>query len=182
MDIISLSLVVWDDDSELKAEITKASDDGIVIFCSTSDMGSNWRPSFPAEYHKEQKVLAIAACDDWGTPLAHSQVASCDYYLPGKDIMVGPVPFVSSEERVTGSSVATAIAAGLGSLTLQCTRLAKEDQGKYWMELGRKWAVKNAFNRMCAEIAPKYVQPKQFVESLDSHEFDFDVSLQIFRT
>jgi len=115
-------------------------------------------------------TISIAACDRYGRMLNWSKEEKKSYRINGKDVLAGTVPYVVSEERITGNSVATAIAAGLGSLILSCCRLVgrtavpkdliEENFGKMVLD-HRRWYIepKNLFSKQGAE--QEYQEPKE---------------------
>ena len=161
VDIISMSLALYKECPGLEEWVKKASDKDILIFCSTADKGNNLQDTWPAKYGKHiQTVMAIAACDEYGKPLDWTQETGYNYRIHGKDILAGAVPFLTSHDYVTGSSAATAIAAGLGSLILSCHHLAGNTKAKAnpavpW----RKSAVANRFDKMKKDDNASYVIP-----------------------
>ncbi|CAG9981145.1 unnamed protein product, partial [Clonostachys byssicola] len=126
VDIISLSLVVYQDsDQNLAHQINLAKDEDIVILSSTADGGmrkENTTTSADKSAHIE--VINIGASDWNGNLLNESQKAGYDYCMVGQNVPVGLVPFLKSREVVTGSSVATALAAGLAALIVACCRIS----------------------------------------------------------
>lgn len=130
----------------LHTAIDKAISQGIVIICSTADDGNNRTPSALSAH---PDTIAIAACDSGGKPLDFSVESGYQYMVPGKDILAGAVPFVDCKESISGSSVATAIAAGLASLVLSCLHVACND--KVALRKDERWAlekVKEYFDNM----------------------------------
>lgn len=101
----------------LRKAVSDAHTDNIVMICSTADDGRNQDYSYPARY---EETIGIAACNAYGTLLKNATETDARYYVPGKNVNAGVAPFLSSTPEVSGSSAATAIAAGLASLTLSC--------------------------------------------------------------
>lgn len=115
----------------MRDALEEASDTGIVITCSMHDEGSRTSDAYPAEYRTGDlidSILVLAACDEYGKPLREVDYNKIDYKLIGNHVPAGVVPFVKSEEYISGSSVATALAAGLASLALTCDRLANPEK------------------------------------------------------
>ncbi|KAL7950024.1 hypothetical protein V8C42DRAFT_309254 [Trichoderma barbatum] len=122
VDVISLSLVTFSDpDKRMFEAIKAAKEDDIVIICSTADEGSIGAHSVG---ENSKNAISIAACDRWGNLLPQSQKTGFDYQFLGHNVHVGQVPFLESLEIIEGSSVSTAIAAGMASLILACARLS----------------------------------------------------------
>lgn len=101
----------------LRKAVADAHTNNILMICSTADDGRNQDYSYPAKY---DETIGIAACNAYGTLLKNATETDARYYVPGKNVNAGVVPFLSSDSEVSGSSEATAIAAGLASLTLSC--------------------------------------------------------------
>ncbi|KAK5991372.1 Subtilisin DY-like protein [Cladobotryum mycophilum] len=124
VDIISLSLVAYTDVSNLSNALMAAKDKDIVILCSTADEGYRSPTAVTGQSQHQQDVFTIAAHDQWGNVLDYSQKGGYSFGFIGNNVHVGQVPFLKSTESVSGSSVATAIAAGTASLILACYRLS----------------------------------------------------------
>ncbi|KAH6951191.1 hypothetical protein BKA56DRAFT_535586 [Ilyonectria sp. MPI-CAGE-AT-0026] len=125
VDIISMSFILEETTKELESQIDAASQKGIVMTCSTHDEGSRIDKAFPASLKGgTTSLLVLAACDVYGRILREAKEDTYDYLIRGKDVAAGVIPFLKSEDTITGSSVATALAAALCSLILTCNRLA----------------------------------------------------------
>jgi hypothetical protein len=107
---------------ELEKAINMADRKNILLFCSASDQGNNTKKdqtlSYPAKARPD-KMFQIGAATasgkgwDW---LGHGHV---DYIFPGEKLLLqnrlGSLP-----ETLSGSSLATGLAAGLAALVLYC--------------------------------------------------------------
>jgi hypothetical protein len=96
-----------------------------LIFCSTADTGSHSGPSiYPANY---ENVITVSAANPYGGP----RLESCHdvhLMLGGEEVPAfGPQFMTRYNENPSGSSVATALAAGLASLCLFLARMANQD-------------------------------------------------------
>ena len=158
VDIISMSFAILDTNERLRKACAKADDKGIVMVCSTHDEGSNISESWPAEYGQ---AITITACDEYGG-LPRNTTETYDYGLHGLDVAAGVVPFLESNDRISGSSVATAIAAGLSSLILSCDRLAHP--GKKYEGYDRKNMVEIQLKKMRSSKQEKYVILERFAD------------------
>lgn len=116
-----MSFTIAEMPNGLDKEIKGADDDGILMLCSTHDEGYNVADAYPADH---KRTITIAACDEYGGLLRSLAESKYDFAFYGSNVPAGKIPFVESTERITGSSAATAIAAGLSSLLLSCERLA----------------------------------------------------------
>ncbi|PTB62989.1 hypothetical protein BBK36DRAFT_1144522 [Trichoderma citrinoviride] len=147
----------------------------IVILCSTNDEGAIARPSTfdRLTLVNNQDILAIAACNQYGRLLESSQ-DDYSYGFFGHKVHVGQIPFLQSEEHVSGSSVATAIAAGAASLILAFCRLSKNCE----IEPGIDWRsrkVRDTFQRMSEGDSIRYVHLKNLCgkgKSLETVDFE----------
>ncbi|KAF4452933.1 Peptidase S8/S53, subtilisin/kexin/sedolisin [Fusarium austroafricanum] len=126
VDIISMSFVLGEDpDRVMEKKIIEAGKAGIVMTCSTHDEGSRIQKAYPASSMGDCiALLVLAACDEYGKLLRDIEPSLYSYMLRGQNVPAGVVEFIQSSEKISGSSVATALAAGLCSLILTCARLA----------------------------------------------------------
>ncbi|CAG9975209.1 unnamed protein product [Clonostachys byssicola] len=121
VDIISISWTLNKANAELNKAIESAYENGIIVFCSTADEGalSNAEPVGQAAH-----VLTVSATDQWGhlTSKATSS-RKVDVLVPVENIDA-PAPdyMINQSNTVSGSSVATALAAGIASLALLMLR------------------------------------------------------------
>nr|CDP29054.1 Putative serine protease [Podospora anserina S mat+] len=121
VDIISMSFSIVETTNKFDAVIIQAHSRGIILMCSSHDEGVVAPKSFPASY---DETLTIAACDEYGALLREVKDKNgFKYKLNALNIAAGSVPFLNSSERISGSSVTTAIASGLSSLILSCVSL-----------------------------------------------------------
>ncbi len=124
-----MSFVTGDYNENLVQAIRKASDDGIVMTCSTHDEGSRIVDAYPAGHMADTlSLIVLAACDEYGKLLRNVEDNKYHYMLRGQDVAAGIIPFLKSEDTISGSSVSTALAAGLCSLILTCDRLANPEK------------------------------------------------------
>jgi hypothetical protein len=145
VDIISISWVTRTNEEALENAIKKAAGDSaespILIFSSTADEGVDPGKIFPAAY---DETFTVAATDRYGHVRPASQ-EDVDILVPGEDISAdGPVymkKFMTG--TVTGSSVATALAAGIASLALLMLRIFNGDESavKQFMRKGQMMGV-----------------------------------------
>ncbi|KAL6817437.1 peptidase S8/S53 domain-containing protein [Trichoderma camerunense] len=127
VDIISMSFAISEKTDELELACNAAAAHGIVLLCSTHDEGLGVSTTYPASFHN---TITITACDDYGKvlrPGPSSDTGSFQYKVQGQSVAAGVIPFLDSDDYISGSSVATAITAGLSSLILSCDRIAKYD-------------------------------------------------------
>ncbi|KAI0520750.1 hypothetical protein F5B22DRAFT_598226 [Xylaria bambusicola] len=146
VDIISISLVVFANTEDMIKQIEKARRKDIVVLVSTADTGLATTPTSTDKPDNNEDLFTIVACDKWGNLLPFSQKSGYRFRFVGHNVQVGQIPFLKSEESVTGSSAATAIAAGAASLILACYRISPkfDDSGEDW----RYRMVKKRFREM----------------------------------
>lgn len=122
-----MSFAISERTDELEDACNTAAESGIVMLCSTHDEGLGVSTSYPASFHN---TITITACDDYGKvlrPGPPSDTGSFQYKVQGQSVAAGVIPFLDSDDYISGSSVATAITAGLSSLILSCDRIAKHE-------------------------------------------------------
>jgi subtilisin family serine protease len=168
VDVISLSLYVYaDKEGKMAQSIRRARDQDIVLVWSTADQG-NRPPPNPDGVQRNKgtrpdDLLSIAACDWNGNLLGESQKEDFDYSFVGQDVPVGVVPFLRSTESVSGSSVATALAAGTASLILACCHISENCQTNNSDVKWRFRMVVQMFNTMRLGTHPPWVDLDNFV-------------------
>ncbi|KAL7973096.1 hypothetical protein HDV63DRAFT_414849, partial [Trichoderma sp. SZMC 28014] len=125
VDIISMSIALLDPGKDnMEWWVNKAREKGVIIVCTTHDEGTRSPTCYPAEW-KQKGILVITACDEYGRLLRDIDEKQYDYMVQGQNVAAGVIPFVESSDFLTGSSVSTALAAGLSSLILTCFKVAR---------------------------------------------------------
>ncbi|KAL9566297.1 hypothetical protein ACKAV7_009656 [Fusarium commune] len=116
---------------DLENAIVEAANANILMFCSARDKGAHNTPTYPSK--ATGKIFTIGAANSSGASVDYVGNASeLSYIFPGDKVEVdsGRTP----PEIVDGSSVATALAAGLAALILYCIQvrifLAKDSKQK----------------------------------------------------
>ncbi|KAI0465847.1 hypothetical protein F4859DRAFT_499445 [Xylaria cf. heliscus] len=163
VDVISMSFTITsnEEDHELKRALDNAGSKGIAILCSAHDEGTKVNKAWPAD-HEGNYIIVVAACDEYGRILR--EMRSDKYYMfHGKNVAAGAIPFLQSNDRITGSSVATALAAGLSSLTLACDRMVDPDERIHkGNDRGYAPSIKKRFDSMTSTKDSKYVLLDKF--------------------
>jgi hypothetical protein len=166
-----MSFVIDDDkNEELLEELNSATKDDIVMTCSTHDEGSRIVDASPAKYKGESvSLIVLAACDEYGKLLREVEETKYHYKIRGRDVAAGVIPFLKSEETISGSSVSTALAAGLSSLILTCDSLAcimADTRNDYMHDNkhngSRRALVKDHLGRMTSSADNKFVLLEKF--------------------
>lgn len=92
-----------------------------LLFASTGDKGGHSTGCYPASFGD---CFAISAATSDGKEAAYAESIYTDFSLPGEKIEAVDPDYISPEVKVItdGSSVATALAAGLAALVLSLVR------------------------------------------------------------
>lgn len=109
----------------LEKAIKAASEDDILLFCSTSDQGKGVNDtSYPGNCNSANR-FRIGAGTAMGGVSDIVALESIDYVCPGDPLTIESWPSTYKAERreYRGSSLATALAAGLAALILHCVAL-----------------------------------------------------------
>ena len=138
---------------KLTKAIESAKSNNIVIIASKGDQGNNQKSVYPADY---DEVISISSLTNLGKQ-AESTELNASYFFLGEDVRIPAEPsYLETRGRASGSSVATAIAAGIAALILSCYRLANKTAA-----MDRIETVKDYLNRMTAGSpeSNRYVRP-----------------------
>jgi len=154
VDIISMSWTIDSTTEDPNKAIAAAENQNILMFCSASDHGSTSSDNcYPAS---SKKCIRIGAATVFGDKCSWVP-DQYDFLLPGKNI-----PFkwecqdgVSSWYE-SGSSLATALAAGLAGLLLYCDRAVNEGGGN--PVLHTKTGMEKLFRNMAATNHHKFLR------------------------
>ncbi|KAF5560550.1 intracellular serine protease [Fusarium napiforme] len=141
----------------LDAVLERACNQKVVMFCSSSDQIDNTE-HYPSAYNQE-RIFRIGAAHDDGSPWGHSGKGN-HFIFPGVNVDTSggrSLPQYLADKRIapkesTGSSIATALAAGLAAMITHCFKatalssaLARVQQGKdgqVQVDLGKESDVK----------------------------------------
>ena len=153
-----MSLSLLQTSPSLDEAIRNASSQKIVMLCSSHDLGSKITKAWPAN---AQETITITACDDYGQLLRPvDDKEKFNFMIPGQDVAAGVIPFLESNDRISGSSVSTAVASGLSSLILSCARL--NNPQKDIVGLPRENLVKNYLKTMESQSGSKELLLEKF--------------------
>ncbi|PMD28807.1 hypothetical protein L207DRAFT_642096 [Hyaloscypha variabilis F] len=114
------------DIGELESAIEAAARAGILMFCAANDQGIARDQSFPAACGGTKHLFKIGAAEASGAVWKWvGDPADVDFIFPGHNVVKDRPNDAPLEKckTLTGSSVATAIAAGLAALVLYCVQL-----------------------------------------------------------
>ena len=148
----------------LEKAIESAKSNNIVMIGSRGDRGGNRDLVYPADY---DEVISISSYTNLGDKTGSTET-SAQYFFQGENVSIPAEPsYLESQKRASGSSVATALAAGIAALTLSCRRLGDNET-----KVDRIKTVKSVFDRMTLPDQDKYVRPwKVFKdENMDAEE------------
>lgn len=108
--------------------VQRAVDDNIIMLCASSDQGKTSNDeTYPYDANRAN-IIRIGAATAMGRNTEGANKHHVDFLFPGHDILLkGSTPDKELGDVHSGSSVATAIAAGLAALVLECIRI-----GHYW--------------------------------------------------
>ncbi|KAL7942118.1 hypothetical protein V8C42DRAFT_332619 [Trichoderma barbatum] len=137
--IISMSWTIDPPDDEedrrlLDAAIVEAANADILMFCSASDKGAKQNATYPSKATTKIFTIGAATASGAADPWV-GNLGNINFTFPGTKVEMDGARSgtdISSRE-VTGSSVATALAAGLAALVLYCVQvrlLLATDQDK----------------------------------------------------
>jgi hypothetical protein len=122
----------------LRKVLLEAQTKGIILFCSLSDEGAGGN-GYPADYDIATRIgAATAAGKEWSWVEGHD----AHFLFPGEGVEID----VRTREIASGSSIATALAAGLAALILHCVDIAEPDQRR---NLQQQHVMKKAFQSLC---------------------------------
>lgn len=113
--------------SQLDTAIKRASEAGILIFCSAGDTGAIVEEEYPLNIGSHHLLRIGAASDDGRAWERAGSLQNLDFILPGHEVTFWDQPKKETAraegEKGTGSSIAAALGAGLAAMILHCLRL-----------------------------------------------------------
>lgn len=122
---------------DLEKAVQDAHKAKIVMFCAVSDQANFQEPVCPAG---DGNTITIGAETDAGDPWPHVGKNPVDFFLPGVDVKV-------KDQTLSGSSIATALAAGLAAVIRHCIVIACPDRNE--LPVDGYVGMKEAFQTMC---------------------------------
>ena len=125
--IISMSWTIDppenDEGVELDKAIAEAKSRDILMFCAASDRGAKQIATYPSKA-APNKIFTIGAASAWGAADPRvGDLSDITLTFPG-DKVDQPGSGDGAAKEVSGSSVATAVGAGLAALVLYCVQVA----------------------------------------------------------
>ncbi|KAI1749860.1 hypothetical protein F4782DRAFT_532942 [Xylaria castorea] len=161
VDIISMSLACYEEDTKVNKAVQDADLKGILVLCSAHDEGLNIERTWPACLGE---TITFAASNQFGRVTHNMRTDAYDFCLHATEIFAGNVPFMQFEEYVSGSSVATAIGAGLSSLIISCHYLANDNRPRHESKWKRDIIKKILEGMQTSPQGSKYVHLDNFCE------------------
>lgn len=163
VDIISMSWTISSREPhsqeihDLKQEVTNASKDNILMFASASDKGEGTSEIlFPAEEYNV--CIRIGGASNEGDRLTWVNPKWVHFLLPGKE--VGFLDHdTGSHFTETGSSLATACAAGLAGALLYSDRLLGVDRN-----LRQTSEMRKMFQGLSNKSTPPFIDVRKYLE------------------
>ncbi len=133
----------------LKAAIDLAIENNIILFCSAEDKGENSTTGLT--YPKcinTYRVISIGAATATGGAWEWSGHGEVDFLLPGHELRIpGFEDQVANHEKGhSGSSLATALAAGLAALILHCAELCSHEKCEELIDIDKMLQAFRQFN------------------------------------
>ncbi|KAL6918833.1 hypothetical protein FSST1_002859 [Fusarium sambucinum] len=129
-DVISMSWTIpipksgTDNRKRIDDVLSLACSKDVLMFCSSPDQRTQMK-HYPSHYNRD-KIFLIGAADDSGTAFNHSGPDN-DFIFPGINVNTGSNRNrsysndpASAVQMATGSSIATALAAGLAAMVTYC--------------------------------------------------------------
>ncbi|KAL4923524.1 S8 family peptidase [Aspergillus undulatus] len=165
VDIISMSWVTKSSETELKNAVEEAAAKSstsnrrpTLMFCSTADEGAFAGDVYPVDY--TDFVVSVTATDTWGGLTSKSdRQKPVDIRIPGEDLEASaPLYLGNVPTSVSGSSVATALAAGIASLALLLLRTYNNVDEKDMWPFYTRVGIMRVFNRMNADKGALQIQ------------------------
>ncbi|KAH8131127.1 hypothetical protein FP744_10007985 [Trichoderma asperellum] len=126
--IISMSWTIDPPEDEeerrlLDFAIGTAANENILLFCSASDKGAKSSETYPSKATKKIFTIGAATSSGMADPWV-GNLGNINFTFPGTKVeMDGLRTDDSSSREVSGSSIATALAAGLAGLVLYCVQV-----------------------------------------------------------
>lgn len=123
VDIINMSFGIENDDSRLHEIVKKAVENKIIIVASAGNTFGMYT-EYPAKY---EEVLSISAVDENMNLFKYAAKGKIDFVAPGVDIEAARIGSFSEQERLSGTSFATAYATAIIATLLSEEKIDKDN-------------------------------------------------------
>ncbi|KAF1993814.1 subtilisin-like protein, partial [Amniculicola lignicola CBS 123094] len=152
VDIISMSWITKHNNPDLKQAVEEAISGTpqtrpTLLFCSTADEGAYSGDIWPAKY---DDTVRISATDRYGHTRPASDIDDVNILVPGEDMDADGPSYMEKhvQSTVSGSSVATALAAGIASLALLMIKTFNDVSEEDWKFFHTKEGIMKVFQKM----------------------------------
>jgi flagellar biosynthesis regulator FlaF len=131
--------------AELNRAIEAAAEQNILMFCAATDQGAVKDQSYPAASYTKRIFKIGAASASGATRKSVGDPTAVDFIFPGHQVITEEPgdSRVTEYTAHTGSSVATALAAGLAAQMLYCVQLGAIHRDRDNPDLSKFWELKN---------------------------------------
>lgn len=157
----------------LEKAISKANDQNILMFCAAKDEGYNQIGyGFPSTF---RKIFCIGAATNFGhmSQMVGSHASRVNFFFPGENLT--PLS-TQSVNGISGSSLATALAAGFAGLLLYCAQIGKQNVStnsessceKRRKKLQNFNKIDEALTAMVIDPSTKYIPVSAYFSRVDN--------------
>lgn len=133
---------------KLENALARAAQMNILMFCAAADQGPVKDNSYPAATTRTKNIFKIGAAEASGEAMTWlGDPDLVDFIFPGHQVIKERTddPSVRKFTALTGSSVSTALAAGLAALILYCVQIAAivSNESESGPDLSKYQSLKN---------------------------------------
>jgi hypothetical protein len=131
---------------DLKAAIDDAHRENILMFCAVSDQGRKaYHESYPGICGHIFRIGAATEAENFWERVEGPEV---DFLFPGENVMVEAMDSISlpNSKSLSGSSLATALAAGLAAQILYCVKIIAPES---LIRVGSYDGMNRVLHRLC---------------------------------
>ncbi|KAI9793750.1 MAG: hypothetical protein M1833_000696 [Piccolia ochrophora] len=169
------------DIADLEAAIEAAAKAGILMFCAANDQGISRDESFPSACGGTKHLFKIGAAEASGVAWKWVQMTDVDFIFPGHNVVKDRPKDAPLDKcrTLTGSSVATAIAAGLSALVLYCIQVGAINMEDSSQQQGQKY---NAIKRKDYEDIKAYDRMKEAFLAIGTSQDSGNKYIEVWHT
>ncbi|KAA6413017.1 MAG: hypothetical protein FRX48_02760 [Lasallia pustulata] len=150
-----MSLALSTSSEELQKAINYAAHNNTLVFCTTINYNGHHAVVWPAKYAQYGDCFSVACYDTAKTAPTEPSDKEATYEFQGRAFTKDNIYYINDithQHDLSGSSVATAVAAGVASLTLTCGRYANCNR-----IISQKMFIMDMFKK--TKGGPKLLQP-----------------------